>query len=406
MKPPASLAPPPPGLPPRVLLVSSTLDEDGGIPVCVAQLAEGLAGHGAAVEIAGQHASRPATVVTDVASRGLATLSAIAAPWHPLGQWRAARRMRRIVAASAALAAAEGRRFVVHLHGVWVAPVQAAARAATAAGATLVVSPHGMLRAEALRKSRWRKRLVWHASLRRLLLRADTLHVTSPAEGEDLVALLPGCGPVLVPLGVRPPADAPRDRAAGAPRRAGYLGRLLPIKHLDGLLEAWKAAAPAGWRLSIRGPSDGHEAARLATLADRLGIAAGVEIGGAVPQEGLGEHFASLDLFVLPSRSEAFALVVGEALAAGVPAICTTAAPWAAIAARDCGWSVAPTVPALAEALERATALAPEALRAMGRRGQEWVRAEYSWGHVAGRHLDELYRCARVAPAPVPPSPA
>ena len=274
MTPPPSAAPQTPGLPPRVLLVSSTLDDDGGIPVCVAQLAEGLAGLGAAVEIAGQHASRPAAVVADVVARGQATLSAIAAPWHPAGQWRAARRMRGIVAASAARAAAEGRRLVVHLHGVWVAPVQAAAAAATAAGATLVVSPHGMLRREALRKSRWRKRLVWHASLRRLLLHADTLHVTSPAEMEDLVALLPGCSPALLPLGVRPPAAAPRVRVAGAPRRAGYLGRLLPIKNLDGLLEAWKAAAPAGWRLSIDGPSAGQEGARLAALADRLGIAA------------------------------------------------------------------------------------------------------------------------------------
>ena len=406
MTPPPSAAPQTPGLPPRVLLVSSTLDDDGGIPVCVAQLAEGLAGLGAAVEIAGQHASRPAAVVADVVARGQATLSAIAAPWHPAGQWRAARRMRGIVAASAARAAAEGRRLVVHLHGVWVAPVQAAAGAATAAGATLVVSPHGMLRREALRKSRWRKRLVWHASLRRLLLHADTLHVTSPAEMEDLVALLPGCSPALLPLGVRPPAAAPRDRVAGAPRRAGYLGRLLPIKNLDGLLEAWKAAAPAGWRLSIDGPSAGQEGARLAALADRLGIAAAVEIGGPVPQDRLGEHFAGLDLFVLPSRSEAFALVVGEALAAGVPAICTTAAPWTGIAAHGCGWSVAPTVPALAEALGRATALPPEALEAMGRRGREWVRAEYSWEHVARRHLAELYRCARAAPATVPPPPA
>jgi len=390
----------------QVLLVASTLDDDGGIPVCVAQLAGGLQRIGVDVTIVGQRSGKLAPALVEVTEAGTVHVAAVQRPWHLAGQAGAALAIARLVARRIAAGRAAGRPTVVHAHGIWVAPVIAALQTALAHGAGVVISPHGMLRAEALRKSRWRKRLVWHASLRPLLLRADTLHVTSPAEGEDLVALLPGCEPRLVPLGVRPPADAPRGRAAGGVRRAGYLGRLLPIKHLDGLLEAWKAAAPAGWRLSIRGPSDGHEAARLAALADRLGIAAEVEIGGAVPQEGLGEHFASLELFVLPSRSEAFALVVGEALAAGVPAICTTAAPWAAIAPRGCGWSVAPTVPALAEALERATALAPEALQAMGRRGQAWVRAEYSWGHVAGRHLDELYRCARAAPAPVPPPPA
>jgi len=380
--------------PPRVLLVSSTLDDDGGIPVCVAQLAEGLAGWGATVGITGQHAGPPAAVVTDVAARGLATLRAIRAPWHPAGQWRAARRVAGVVSEAATRAAAEGRRLVVHLHGVWVAPQVAAAGAAIAAGATLVVSPHGMLRAEALRKSRWRKRLVWEAALRRRLVAADTLHATSRAEADDLEALLPGCRPVLVPLGVRPPADVPRATAApGAPRRAGYLGRLLPIKNLDGLLMAWNEVRPPGWRLCIDGPGTEAMAAGLRSLAARLGIADSVEIGGPVPQERLGAHFSSLDLFVLPSRSEAFALVVGEALAAGLPAICTTAAPWEEIGPRGCGWSVEPAVAPLADALRRATALDPGTLAAMGRRGRDWVREDYSWHRVAWRHLDELYRC-------------
>jgi len=48
---------------PRVLLVSSTLDEDGGVPVCVGQLAEGLAELGVPVGITGQHSGPLGAVI-------------------------------------------------------------------------------------------------------------------------------------------------------------------------------------------------------------------------------------------------------------------------------------------------------------------------------------------------------
>jgi len=376
---------------PHVMLVSSTLEDDGGIPVCVAQLAGALAGLGVEVDITGQHAGPLGRVIADAARHDRVGLEAVREPWHVLGQWRAAKRVAAIVRERAGHARRHGRPLVVHLHGVWVAPVLRAAAAAGDVGARVVFSPHGMLREEALRKSRLKKRIVWDGWLRRSLASADKLHVTSPHEGDDLMRLLPGCRPTLVPLGVVPPADAPRPWTAGEPRRAGYLGRILPIKNLDGLLAAWARVRPAGWRLSLVGPDGGGTAAMLRQQAVKLGIGNEVDIAGPVPNDRLGEHFAGLDLFVLPSRSEAFALTVGEALASGVPSIVTTAAPWGDVVAKGCGWSVAPSLEGLANGLAEATSLPPDVLRSMGQRGREWVREAFSWEAVARRHLIELY---------------
>jgi hypothetical protein len=82
---------------PRVLLVSSTLDEDGGVPVCVGQLAEGLAGIGVSVGITGQHAGPLGAVISGAGRRAGVTVDAVSAPWHPRGQWQAARRVRAVV---------------------------------------------------------------------------------------------------------------------------------------------------------------------------------------------------------------------------------------------------------------------------------------------------------------------
>lgn len=377
--------------PPRVLLVSSTLEDDGGVPVCVGQLAEALAGIGVPVGVVGQHAGPLAASIEGAARRSGVEVEGVREPWHPLGQWRAAKRVRALVRQAAGRARSEGRDLVVHLHGVWVAPVLAAGAAAVEVGATLVVSPHGMLRREALRKSPLRKRAVWLACLRRLLVAADALHVTSPREGEDLAWLLPGSRPSLVPLGVVPPPDAPRGRIPGRPRRAGYLGRILPIKNLDLLLRAWSTVRPEGWRLSIDGPGPADVTAALRGLSERLGIAADVDIGGPVPMSRLGEHFAALDLFVLPSRSEAFALTVGEALASGVPVVVTTEAPWEGVEMHRCGWSVPPTLAGLADAIARATASSGADLESMGLRGRAWVRDEYAWKRIATRHVTQLY---------------
>jgi glycosyltransferase involved in cell wall biosynthesis len=391
--------------PPHVLLVASTLDDNGGIPVCVAQLAGGLHRIGIGVEVVGQRSGALAPALQSLAAAHGVPVTAARFPWHPAGQAAAALAMRRHVIRQATEAAAAGRRFVVHSHGVWVAPVIAAVDTAVALGAGVVISPHGMLRHDAMEKSRWRKRAALTLVVRRLIATAGSLHATSADEADDLARLFPGCHPTLVPLGIDPVAPSPESaRPTGRPRTAGYLGRLLPIKNLDGLLQAWAAAAPHGWRLVLAGPGEASYVDTLRGRARDLGIGAAVEFLPAVPRCAIGGFLGGLDLFVLASRSEAFSLVVGEALAAGVPVIASTAAPWEGVVSRGCGWWVAPDPTSLTGALRDATMRPVAELAEMGHRGAEWIRREYDWDHVARRHLAELYEPALGPPSIQPVS--
>jgi glycosyltransferase involved in cell wall biosynthesis len=97
------------------------------------------------------------------------------------------------------------------------------------------------------------------------------------------------------------------------------LGRLVPQKGFDLLLQAFADLAPAhsDWRLMVLG--DGAERPRLEALARELGMSGSTIFPGrtAQPQAALRQA----DLFVLPSRFEGFPNALLDALACGVPAV-------------------------------------------------------------------------------------
>ncbi len=294
------------------------------------------------------------------------------------------RGLRLSAALGRALALAAPGADIVHDHGIWLAPNLDAAAAARRAGKPFVCSPRGMLSAEALSFSRAKKRVVWALGQRAALARAACLHATSEAERAEIRA----CGlrgPVaIIPNGVDVPPDARRADPGGGPRTVLSLGRIHPKKGLESLLHAWRTleADHPGWRLRIVGPAEhGHDQA-LAALAASLRLER-VSIEGPVWGPDKAALYASADIFAAPTRSENFGLTVAEALAAGVPAVCTTGAPWAELASEGCGWWVDQGPEALAAALGEGMSLPAPALREMGRRGRALVVRRYAWRRVA-----------------------
>ena len=160
----------------------------------------------------------------------------------------------------------------------------------------------------------------------------------------------------MIPNGVDVPSETAdsRFRETGAPRRALFLSRVHPKKGLPLLLDAWAEVRPAGWELVVAGPDEGGHRAEMEAQAARLGIAGDVRFGTPWPTTAKWALYRSADLFVLPTHSENFGVVVAEALAAGVPALTTVGAPWRDAPRPGCGWWTAIGVRPLAEALRDA----------------------------------------------------
>ncbi len=232
---------------------------------------------------------------------------------------------------------------------------------------------------------------------RRLIIpRAQAYLGTSPAACENLARL----GAARARIVEAPQShnvawlsnEADRLRPAAAPRPPTilYIGFLSERKGLRQLLEAFedvhRGLPEARLVLAGRGPMQ----AELAALAEKLGAPGAVEFRGFVEPQRVPEVYAGADVFVLPSLEDTFGVVVVEALASGVPVVCSKFAGASGYLreAHD-GRVVDPTRPsemahALLELLRQ-----PELRRAMAVRGREIAR-QFDAPRVAERFREAV----------------
>lgn len=285
---------------------------------------------------------------------------------------------------------------VIHSHGLWTLPNLYSASAAQRYAAPHFVSPRGMLAPAALQFSRRAKQAVWMLAQCRAVERATCLHATSQQEYEELRALGLTTPLAIVPNGINlpPPAEVIGEKSSCEPRTRTLLnlGRIHPQKGIDRLIEAWSIIEPRqpGWRLRIVGPSEGGYAAQLSARARALGQSR-ITFEGPLFGTAKDKAYREADLFVLPTLSENFGMVVAEALANGTPVISTKGAPWRGLDEHRCGWWIDHGVGPLVEALDRAMALPRAELRVMGARGRDWMARDFSWERVAA-DMERLYR--------------
>lgn len=279
---------------------------------------------------------------------------------------------------------------IIHNHSLWSMVNVASGWVVPGRRAKLVSSPRGTLSAWALSRSKELKILLWPLQ-RRVLERADLIHATSEVEYEEIRARGLRSPVAIVPNGIDVPLVEVK-REGGEQRTLLYLGRIHPIKGLDRLLLAWQALERehSTWRLVIAGPGEPSHTQKVKEMARNLGLGR-VEFPGPVYGEEKSKLYWSSDLFVLPSHSENFGMVVAEALSHGCPAVVSRRAPWQGLVDRSCGFWVDNGVGELSEALDGAMALDGETLAKMGKRGRAWMKKEFGWERVAMR-MSEVYR--------------
>ena len=220
----------------------------------------------------------------------------------------------------------------VILHGMWLYPNRAAARACRRARVPYVCFPHGMLEPWALYGQgpvkAVKKSVYW--LLRERMVFRDASAVFFTTERERSLAqrtfALPDTSFIVVPYGVdragvvpglpdRPEIGIPANR-----KMALFLGRVHPKKNVHFLVEAWaKSGMGPNWELVIAGPVEPAYRRTLDHLIQIYNIQAQVRFVGAVSGNDKSYLLGRASWFLLPSKQENFGISVLEAVNAGCP---------------------------------------------------------------------------------------
>ena len=227
---------------------------------------------------------------------------------------------------------------------------------------------------------RWRRRRVLER-VRGVIAGSEAAAALVRHERPDAaVAVIPQLGVTVPPA----PEHAYHEGLA-----IGFVGRLVPEKGLDTLLEALGENRSERWHLTVVG--EGPERERLERMASAERLAARIRWTGALPPTGIARLWPDLDVLVLPSRKlptwrEPVAEVLAEAMAHEVAVIGSDSGVIPEVIG-EAGVIVPAGEPhALAEALRRVAATAFR--RSLIEAGRGRAMQRFSEDAVAGRTLE------------------
>lgn len=285
---------------------------------------------------------------------------------------------------------------IYHTNGLWMHINHTTCELARSRNLPYVITPHGMLYPEALRRKAWKKwplRKLWFD---RDVLNASALHATCETEMRHLRSF--GYrGPIAI---IGNPVDVPEytNKLAKSHSfntdgilRLGFLGRLHPIKQIENLIQGAALSKIPDFEILIIGKGDDAYEQFLRDEAKRLGIVDRVKFLGFLNGREKFEQLARLDALFVPSDMENFGMIIPEALIVGTPVMASLGTPWQALNAERCGWWADASPQSIADVIFELFSLSPEEHKAMGQRGRNYILRTYASDKVASKMLS-LYR--------------
>ena len=295
---------------------------------------------------------------------------------------------------------------IVHLHGLWSMALHRCAAVCRRLGIKYVVAPRGMLEPWSLRQKWLKKRVARWLYQDKDLKCAAALHATAKSEAEQF-RKLGFRNPIIVsPNGVNVHKESlvvsRKSLVGDRKRRVLFVSRMHPKKGVLELVEAWAKLSSASsvcsvvkdWSCelvyTVNGDSEREYEAKVKAKVKESGLEDQFIFTGALNDDEKWKAYARADLFVLPTYSENFGIVVAEALWAGVPVITTKGTPWGELETTKCGkWIDLPAEgsnpsawPVLVAALREMMSLSDDERRQMGARGRSLVEEKYTWDAV------------------------
>lgn len=180
-----------------------------------------------------------------------------------------------------------------------------------------------------------------------------------------------------------------RDLGLNQGRYILFLGRLVPEKCPDLLVEAFSNLKPAGWKLVLAGGVSDTKT-YTSELLNKVAKNENIIFAGELRGSRLAEIVRGAGLFVLPSDLEGLPLAMLEAMREGIPVLASDIPPHQQLISGGRGMLFeAGNVQSCVRSLDWAVNH-PQELAAMANNAQKHVQATYSWDRITSETL-KLY---------------
>jgi len=279
---------------------------------------------------------------------------------------------------------------VFHTNCCWMPQSARTAMWAKSKGYKVVYTPHGMLEPWIMKRHYWTKKVpAMLLFQKRGIQIANLIHATADSEKDNLIALGWNQNITVIPNCVR--VDEIKMKESWERKKnILFLSRVHVKKGVNFLIEAVSQLKTEleGYTITIAGPGEDEYIHGLRQLAAQLGVADMFRFIGPVFGEEKWKLYQDADLFVLPTHSENFGIVVAEALASGTPVITTTGTPWKELNTNHCGWWIPVGASSLTEAIKEFLQTEEQVIKGMGTRGRSLILRNYSCEGVASQFLN------------------
>lgn len=283
---------------------------------------------------------------------------------------------------------------IIHVHTMWTYPAYVGYRLAKKHRLPLVVSTRGMIYDWCLKQSRYVKRIAMWVFQKKMLESADVVHITEPSEEKALRSLGVDTPVALVPNGIDVKEMCSSLSKSGARAKLDldnekkylfFISRIHPKKGLEFLVRSWIKIANTlpCWDMLVVGPiSDEVYFGSIQKEVKDASLESRFHYKGLLEGEMRIASYVASDLFVLPSHTENFGIVIAEAMAAKLPVITTKGTPWKEIKTHDAGWWVELTQENIDRAIDEAVKISSEEINQKGENGYNLIQ-QYDWSTQA-----------------------
>ncbi|MGD9558741.1 MAG: glycosyltransferase [Mangrovibacterium sp.] len=280
---------------------------------------------------------------------------------------------------------------LIHVNGIWELPNAIIQNVGQKKKIPVVISPHGMLEPWILKRNPHKKNLALSLYQRQSISRATCLHATAASEFDNIRKLGFQTDMAIIENGIK----TDQIELKKSWKRTGtllFLSRVNPKKGIETLIDAMANLREElkSYKVIIAGEGEPEYIESLKKRAADQEIGHQLVFCGGIYGKTKWELYRQADVFVLPTHSENFGIVIAEALACGTPVITTTGAPWHDLISWECGWWIEPGAGPLTEALAGFIVKTEAELETMGRNGHRLIQKKYTADQM-GTKMISLY---------------